>query len=104
MDFDLGKMQQMLSQAQAMKSQMDERLEEVTVEADAGGGAVVARMNGNKRLLAVRIAPSAAQAAAGDISLLEDLIVAAVNAASGKAEEAQKSSASSMLGGMLPGF
>ena len=105
MDFDLNKMQEMLAQAQEMQQTMDLRLEETVVEADAGGGAVKARMNGKKELLSLTIAPSAAAAAAGDITLLEDLLVAAVNAAGRKADEASKSNAASMLGGLgLPGF
>jgi DNA-binding YbaB/EbfC family protein len=105
MDFDMGKMQEMLAQAQEMQQTMDLRLEQTTVEADAGGGAVKAKMNGKKELLSLTIAPSAAAAAAGDITLLEDLIVAAVNAAGRKADDAGKSNASSMLGGLgLPGF
>ena len=105
MDFDMNKMQQMLAQAQEMQRTMDARLAETVVEADAGGGAVRARMNGKKELLNLTIAPSAATAAASDITLLEDLIVAAVNAAARKADDAGKSNAASMLGGLgLPGF
>jgi DNA-binding YbaB/EbfC family protein len=105
MDFDMSKMQQMLAQAQEMQQTMDLRLEETVVEADAGGGAVKARMNGKKELLSVTIAPSAAAAAAGDITLLEDLIVAAVNGAGRKVDEVSKSNTASMLGGLgLPGF
>jgi DNA-binding YbaB/EbfC family protein len=105
MDFDMNKMQEMLAQAQEMQQAMDLRLAETIVEADAGGGAVSARMNGKKELLSLTIAPSAASAAAGDITLLEDLIVAAVNSAARKADAASKSNAASMLGGLgLPGF
>jgi DNA-binding YbaB/EbfC family protein len=99
---DFNQMGEMLQQAQAMQQQMEERLAASIVEADAGGGAVTARMNGKKHLLSVRIAPTAA---AGDITLLEDLVVAAVNAAERKADEAQQTSASAMLGGLnLPGL
>jgi nucleoid-associated protein EbfC len=105
MDFDMNKMQEMLAQAQEMQRTMDARLAETVVEADAGGGAVRARMSGKKELLSLTIAPSAAAAAASDITLLEDLIVAAVNAAARKADDASKSNAASMLGGLgLPGF
>ena len=103
MDFD--KMSEMLSQATAMREQMEERMAETVVEADAGGGAVTARMNGKKELLKLTIAPSAASAAAGDITMLEDLIVAAVNEAGRKADDAVQSSAAGMLGGLgLPGL
>jgi DNA-binding YbaB/EbfC family protein len=105
MEFDMNKLQEMLGQAQEMQQAIDLRMADTVVAADAGGGAVKARMNGKKELLSLTIAPSAAAAAAGDITLLEDLIVAAVNAASRKADEASKSNAASMLGGLgLPGF
>ena len=95
---DLSKMQDMLSQATAMREQMEQRLAEIVVEADAGGGAVTARMNGKKELLKLTIAPSAASAAAGDITMLEDLIVAAINAAARKADDAMQSNAAGLLG------
>jgi hypothetical protein len=105
MEFDMNKMGEMLAQAQEMQQAMDLRLSQTIVEADSGGGAVSARMNGKKELLSLTIAPSAASAAAGDISLLEDLIVAAVNAAAHKADDVHNSNASNMLGGLgLPGF
>jgi nucleoid-associated protein EbfC len=102
---DLSKMGELLSQAQAMKDQMDARLADTTVEATSGGGAVTIRMNGKKVLQKVTIDPSAASSAVADITLLEDLILAAVNEASRKADAAAQSSASSMLGGLnLPGL
>jgi DNA-binding YbaB/EbfC family protein len=102
---DFSKMGELLSQAQTMKSQMDAKLADTVVEATSGGGAVTARMNGKKDLLKLTIAPSAASAAAGDITMLEDLIVAAINEASRKADEAMNSNASAMLGGLnLPGL
>lgn len=105
MDFDMNKMQEMLAQATEMQQAMDLRMEQTIVEADSGGGAVSVRMNGKKELLSLTIAPSAASAAARDLSLLEDLIVAAVNSAARKADESQKSNATNMLGGLgLPGF
>ena len=105
MELDMSKMQEMLEKAQEMQQTIDLRLAGTVVEADAGGGAVKARMNGKKELLSLTIAPSAVTAAAGDLSLLEDLIVAAVNSASRKTDDASKSNTASMLGGLgLPGF
>jgi len=98
-------MGELLSQAQTMKDQMDARLADTIVEATSGGGAVTIRMNGKKVLQKVTIAPSAASSASTDITLLEDLILAAVNEASRKADAAAQTSASSMLGGLnLPGL
>ncbi len=97
---DLSKLSEMLSQAQSMKEQMEAKLAATIVEGSSGGGAVSAHMNGKKDLLKLSIAPAAASAASSDITMLEDLIVAAINEAARKADEAATSNASSMLGGM----
>ncbi len=102
---DFSKMNEMLAQASAMRESMEEQLGNTVVEADSGGGAVNVRMNGRKELLKLTITPAAASAAAGDITMLEDLIVAAINQAGRKADEAAQSSAGNMLGGLgLPEF
>ncbi len=102
---DLSQMNEMLAQANAMRENMEEQLGQTIVEASSGGGAVNVRMNGRKELLKLDITPAAASAAAGDITMLEDLIIAAVNEASRKADEAAQASAGDMLGGLgLPGF
>lgn len=102
---DLSKMNEMLAQATAMRENMEEQLANTVVEATSGGGAVSARMNGRKELLKLTIAPAAASAAAGDLTMLEDLIIAAVNEAGRKADEAAQASAGDMLGGLgLPDF
>jgi hypothetical protein len=78
------------------------------VEGASGGGAVTASMNGKKQLLKVRIDPSAVVGLLNsqpDVEMLEDLIVAAVNDAGRKADEAIQSNVKGMLGGLnLPGL
>jgi DNA-binding YbaB/EbfC family protein len=102
---DFSKMGELLSQAQTMKSQMDERLADTVVEATSGGGAITVRMNGKKDILKLTIAPAAASAASTDITMLEDLIVAAIHEANRKADEAMHTNASAMLGNLnLPGL
>jgi hypothetical protein len=102
---DISQLGKMLEQAQQVKSQMDEKLTSTIVEGNAGGGAVTVRMNGKKELLKLTIAPAAASAAAGDITMLEDLILAAIHDATRKATEAEATHTASMLGGLgLPGF
>jgi DNA-binding YbaB/EbfC family protein len=84
---------------------MEQQLAATIIEGSSGGGAVTVRMNGRKEILKLTIAPSAASAAAGDITMLENLILAAINQATQKADAAAQSNASSMLGGLgLPGF
>lgn len=102
---DLGKMQEMMTQAREMQSQMERKLAETIVEAESGGGMVHVRMNGRKEVLRIKIEPTALGATTGDVELLEDLIAAAVNEAGRRADEAMKSSVAGMMGGLnLPGL
>ncbi|MGH9605578.1 MAG: YbaB/EbfC family nucleoid-associated protein [Terracidiphilus sp.] len=102
------KISEMLSQASQMQEEVQRKLGETVVEASSGGGAVTARMNGKKQLLKLRIDPSATMSLTGgqaDVEMLEDLVVAAVNEAGRKADEAIQSSLQGMLGGLkLPGL
>jgi nucleoid-associated protein EbfC len=102
------KLQEMLSQASQMQEEVQRKLSQTVVEASSGGGAVTATMNGKKQLLKIRIDPSAVASLTGehpDVEMLEDLIVAAVNEAGRKAEEAIQSSVQGVLGGLkLPGI
>ena len=106
MDFsDLGKMQEMMAQAQQMQEQMEQKLAQTVVEAESGGGMVHVRMNGRKEILRIKIEPTALGSSSGDIELLEDLIAAAVNEAGRRADDAMRTSVSGMMGGMdLPGL
>jgi hypothetical protein len=78
-----------------IKQRMEEvkaELAERTVEATAGGGAVVAVADGRLRIREVRIDPAMLGAIAdagdeGDRQLAEDLVAGAVNAALEKAQE-----------------
>ena len=97
---DISQLGQMLEQAQQVKQQMDDRLATQIIEATSGGGAVTVRMNGKKELLKITIAPAAASAATTDITLLEDLILAAVNEATRKATETESTQANSLLGNL----
>ncbi len=102
---DFSKMQEMLSQATAMRESMEQKMDTTVVEASSGGGAIEVRMNGRKELLKLTITPAAASAAAGDITMLEDLILVAVNEASRKADEAMQAASGDLLGGLgLPGL
>ena len=106
MDFsDLGKMKEMMGQAKQMQEQMERKLSETVVEASSGGGVVTVRMNGKKEVLRIKIEQSAIGSADSDLELLEDLIMAAVNEAGRRADEAIKASVAGMMGGLnLPGL
>jgi|ERR1700722_14349835 DNA-binding YbaB/EbfC family protein len=102
------KLKEMLSQANEMQEEMQRKLSQTVVEGSSGGGAVAATMNGRKQLLKIRIDPSAVTSLSGehpDVEMLEDLVVAAVNDAGRKADDAIQSSVQGALGGLkIPGL
>jgi nucleoid-associated protein EbfC len=102
------KMAEMLSQANHIKEEMNRKLEQTVVEGSSGGGAVTATMNGKKQLLKIRIDPSAFVSLSGaqpDVEMLEDLVVAAVNEAGRRADDAIQANAKNLLGGLnIPGL
>ena len=106
--FNPLKLGEMLTQANQMQEEMKKKLEQTVVEGASGGGAVTAAMNGRKQLLKLKIdaaAVTSLSASQADVEMLEDLIVAAVNEAGRKADEAIQSSVQGMLGGLnLPGL
>ena len=105
---DPFKLQEMLGQAKQMQEQMQQKLSQSVVEASSGGGAVTVKMNGKKEILKITIDPAAVASLSGstaDVEMLEDLIVAAVNEAGRKAEDAMQSSMKGLLGGLnIPGL
>src|ERR1700689_3737984 len=106
--FNPLKISEMLSQANQMQEEVQRKLGETVVEASSGGGAITATMNGKKQLLKIRIDPSAVMSLSGaqaDVEMFEALVLAAVNDAGNKADEAIKSSVQGMLGGLkIPGL
>jgi nucleoid-associated protein EbfC len=87
MDFN-----KLLQQAQDMQKQMEKAQEEMAeqiVEGTAGGGAVTVRATGTGKLVEIKIAKEAIDP--DDPETLEDLVLAAVNAALQAAEQLAKS-------------
>jgi nucleoid-associated protein EbfC len=82
---NLQQMQQMIKQVQQMQEQLQKQLDELEVEASAGGGMVTVKMNGQKNLTAVQVEPEIY--ASKDAEMLQDLILAAVNEAARKVDE-----------------
>ncbi|MBI4467716.1 MAG: YbaB/EbfC family nucleoid-associated protein [Acidobacteria bacterium] len=83
-------MKKMMEQAQKMQEEMQRSLKEIRVEASSGGGMVSVVMTGTKELLSIKID---AEVASGDLDMLQDLIVAAINECGRKVEEAIKQTA-----------
>ncbi len=78
-----GNMQAMMKQAQQMQESMQAEVAAIRVEGSAGGGMVTVKMDGQKNLLGVKIDPEVA----GDVEMLQDLVLAACNDAVKKVDE-----------------
>jgi len=95
--------QEMMKQAQQMQARLQKQMSETRVEATAGGGMVTVVMNGAKQLQSLIIDPDVVSQE--DIEMLQDLILAAVNDAHRKVDEAMAEQMGGMMGGMkLPGM
>ena len=91
--------QQMMKQAQQMQRQMAEK----RIEASAGGGMVTVVVNGLKQLQSLKLDPEVVNK--DDVEMLQDLILAAINDASRKADDAMSQQLGGMMGGMkIPGL
>ena len=89
-------MNAMMKQAQQMQEQMGKEMKETVVDASAGGGAVSVKMRGDFEVMEVKISPDLIKD--GDVEMIQDLTVAALNEARRKVEESLKGK----LGGMMP--
>jgi DNA-binding YbaB/EbfC family protein len=95
--------QAMMKQAQQMQERLKKQMADLRVEATAGGGMVTVVMNGSKQVLSLKIDPEAVSK--DDVEMLQDLILAAINDAQRKADEAMSQQMSGMMGGMkIPGL
>lgn len=97
----MSSMRQLMKQAQEMQERLQRELNELVVETSVGGGMVTVQMSGHKQLVSVKIDPEAVDPS--DLSMLEDLIVAAVNQAGKKVEETMQGKMGS-LASSLPGL
>ena len=99
-----GNMSNLMKQAQRMQRQMAAsatELETAEFTATAGGGAVEVTVTGKKEVTKVKLDPEAVDP--DDVEMLEDVIMAAVNEALRKADEASAANMAKLTGG-LGGF
>ena len=99
--------QYLMKQAKKLEKAMSdakEKLSEVEVEAESGGGLVKVRMNGKCEVTKLSIDPKAVGGEA-DLAMLEDLVTAAVNAGVEKARAAADVHMEKATGGIkIPGM
>ena len=92
---------QMMKQAQAMQAkmaEMQEKLAQLEVTGQSGGGMVKAVLNGKSELRSLKVDPTLVDP--NDVEVMEDLIVAAVNDAKTKVEAAVAEEMKQVTGGL----
>ena len=94
---DFFKILQQAQQMQGKLQQMQEELQHRVVNGSAGGGLVTVEADGRGQIKKVKIDPSLGQ---GDVEMLEDLIVVAVNDAQKKATELAQEEMGKVTGGL----
>jgi DNA-binding YbaB/EbfC family protein len=94
---------QMMRQAQQLQEQLQKEMSSITVEGAAGGGMVTVVVNGHKHVQKITIDPDVVSKE--DLTMLQDLVTAAVNDAIRKVDDALKTRVGSIMGGLgLPGL
>jgi DNA-binding YbaB/EbfC family protein len=88
--------QQMMKQAQQMQERLQKQMAELRIEGNAGGGMVTVMVNGAKQVQSLKIDQEVVSK--DDVEMLQDLIMAAINDAQRKADDAM----AQQMGGMLP--
>ena len=95
-----------VKQAQKMQEEMEKvqtELEDKTVEATSGGGAVKVVVSGKKEIISLEISPEAVDP--DDVETLQDLVIAAVNDAIKQADDMMAEGMSAITGGLnIPGL
>lgn len=92
-----------MGQMKAKMAEVQAELSKQEVEASSGGGVVTARVNGTGQLVKLEIDPELT--GDGDIDMLQDLVVAAVNEAVRRSQDIAKKELSKLTGGLnIPGL
>jgi DNA-binding YbaB/EbfC family protein len=100
---DIHHLMRQARKVEAAVQQAKEKLGELTVEAEAGGGLVKVKMDGTCTVLRIEIDPKIVDP--NDKAMLEDLVTAGVNAAAEKARAAANESVQKATGGIqVPGL
>jgi len=97
-DFDINNLMGMARRVQEQLARVQESLAQKTVEASSGGGMVTAVASGAREIVRITIDPQAVDLK--DLGMLQDLIVAACNAALRKAQELAREEMAKATGGL----
>jgi nucleoid-associated protein EbfC len=100
---NIAQIAKMAQQMQTQVAQAQADLKEMTLEATAGGGAVRVVITGAQEVRLIEIDPAAVDP--GEVEMLQDLVMAAINDAIAQSKELERERMASLAGGMgLPGL
>ncbi|MCG6926909.1 MAG: YbaB/EbfC family nucleoid-associated protein [Acidobacteria bacterium] len=98
-----GDPRKLMKQLQQQQEKMQAEIAALVVEATSGGGMVKVEVDGQKQLRRLTIDPEVVSK--DDVEMLQDLVVAAVNEAGRKVDDAIQEKVGALTGGMkIPGF
>ncbi len=104
--FGAGGMANLMKQANQMQAKMKKAQEDMATReftGTSGGNAVTAKVNGDNKILGLTISPEVMKS--GDVEMLQDLVISAVNEALKTAKDTSSQEMSKITGGMnLPGM
>jgi DNA-binding YbaB/EbfC family protein len=99
----LGGMLKQAQKIQAQLAKMQDEMAQKTIEASSGGGMVSVVVNGKQEVISIRIEPEVVNP--GDIDMLQDLVLAAVNEGIRKSQEMVSEEMKKLTGGLnIPGL
>jgi DNA-binding YbaB/EbfC family protein len=98
-----GDPRKMMKQLQQAQERLQTEIAAILVEASSGGGVVRVEMDGQKQLRSLKLDPEVVSR--DDVEMLQDLVLAAVNEAARKVDEAIQAKVGGLTGGMkIPGL
>ena len=102
--FPKGNMMGMLQQAKQVQEKIEQlqgELATLRIEGQSGGGMVTAQVDGQQKLIQIKIDP---EILSDDVEMVEDLVVAAIRQAMDKSKEESSERMNAITGGMLGGL
>jgi DNA-binding YbaB/EbfC family protein len=95
--------QKLMKQLQQKQERVQQEIAALQIEASSGGGMVTVVMDGHKNLKSLHIDPEVVSK--DDVDMLQDLVLAAVNEAGRKVDEAVQEKMASLTAGLnIPGL
>lgn len=98
-----GDPRKLMKQLQQQQERIQQEIAALEIEASSGGGMVTAVLDGEKRLKRLRIDPEVVSRE--DVEMLQDLVMAAINEAARRVDEAVKEKIGALTAGLkIPGL